>query len=354
MVASPMKLLPRTRRRLRLGGLAIAAAVLGACLQAAAPRLRVLEFDGPSLRGNPLGDPTIRRVALFAPRQDDGSRLPLVYYLPGWDNSSASFIRNPSSWLSLVQQVADRVTPVRIAVVDGDDRWGGSQYLNSPAQGNYADYLCRDVVAEVEASFPVPLRGIRRIIAGHSSGGFGALRLAMAGHGLFDGVVALSPDSDFPVTHLPLVRVAAVVHAPPDLIERCERGRVDSLDGDVAYVVGLSAAYAPSGPSAPGRFDWLYDRSGAFRPDVWSRWLANDPLTIVRENPSAFSPRQRIYLDGAAHDEFLANIGARAIYEVLRNGPAACTFDEAPGHHSTDIEGRLARGLAWVFAPSTR
>ncbi len=67
--------------------------------------------------------------------------------------------------------------PVIIVMVDGKTRWGGSQFLNSPAQGNYEDYVCVDIVSAVEARHPVPTNGVRRVVAGHLSGGFGALRL---------------------------------------------------------------------------------------------------------------------------------------------------------------------------------
>ena len=170
------------------------------------PRLDVIKFAGRALNGNPLHDPVVRRIAVFIPAQyTNGERLPIVYYLPGWGGSSENFIRDQTHWRALTQKLADEVTPMLLVVVDARTHWGGSQYLNSPAQGNYADYVCQDVVSEVESRYPAPTNGVRRIVAGHSSGGFGALRLGMADQKLFDGVIALSPDSDFPTSHLPLV-----------------------------------------------------------------------------------------------------------------------------------------------------
>ena len=99
-----------------------------------------------------------------------------------------------------------------LVVVDGRNRWGGSQYLNSPAQGNYADYVCDEIVSLVENRYLITTNKPRRIIAGHSSGGFGALRLGMMRHDLFDAVIALSPDSDFQNSHLPLVKTPGVTN----------------------------------------------------------------------------------------------------------------------------------------------
>ena len=53
---------------------------------------------------------------------------------------------------------------------------GGLYVVNSPAIGRYADYVLQDVVTAVRQRFSCrPELGI----VGHSSGGFGALRLAM-------------------------------------------------------------------------------------------------------------------------------------------------------------------------------
>lgn len=341
-----------TGRKSELPGVAVILfALLAASISGAAASLKVVEFTSRALANNALHDPATRPVAVFFPAQfTNGAPLPLVYYLPGYGNQAQNFIRSSNEWENFAQKLADDVTPVVLVVVDGKTKWGGSQYLNSPAQGNYADYLCKEIVAKVEAEFPAPQTGVRRVIAGHSSGGFGALRLGSAFPKLFDAVVALSPDSDFPTTHLPLVKLPGVANVTPDQIKAIFAGKMPApKDGDLEYALGLSAAYAPRPGIYRGEIDWLYDAHGKFRDDVWRRWLDNDPLTIVRKNPNAFLAGQAIYLEGAAHDEFSANIGARKIYEVLRERPARCAFYEPPGHHSDHVQARLERGVAWVF-----
>ena len=319
----------------------------------AAAHLKVLEFESRMLKRNPLHDPAVRRVAVFVPAQyTNGVALPVVYYLPGYDNSSEKFINDATNWIRFTQKLAEQLTPVLFVVVDGRNRWGGSQYLNSPAQGNYADYVCDEIVSRVEASYHITNRQPRRIIAGHSSGGFGALRLGIWRPKLFDGVIALSPDSDFQVSHLPLVKLPGVTNASLTEIKAYMAPEMMTplpKDGDLTYALGLSAAYAPTGRWYPGEFEWLYDASGNFRETVWQRWLDNDPLSLVQRHRNAFDPSQSIYLEGAAQDAFKANVGARKIYEVLRERPARCTFYEPPGGHGDHLPERLARGLAWVF-----
>ena len=316
--------------------------------------LEVLEVPSAKLKANPLGDPSTRRVAMLVP---DGSKrdtpLPLVIYLPGWGGSSEDVIAQGGGWLArAVDKMAASGLALRIAVVDGRSHYGGSQFLNSTATGEYADYVADEIAPAVEARYPLAKdAAFPRIIAGHSSGGYGALMLAISRHEKFAAVVALSPDSDFEVTHKPIVSQPSVRAITPAEVARVmTTGSKSRLPGDglAHMVMGLCANYAPIA-GKPGHFEWLYDAGGKFRADAWQRWLDVDPLHVVRKRADAFAPAQRVYLDGAEHDEFGANIGARKIWEVLRDRKSPVTFYESPGHHSDRLAERLVRGLGWVL-----
>lgn len=329
-------------------------AVTGHCTDVPpSARLEVIEISGTCLQDNPLQDPMKRRLAAFFPAQyESGQEIPVVYYLNGYGCSSENLIRSSKVWLDLVQRASDAVTPFILVAVDARTRWGCSQYLDSPAQGNYATYICDEILPEFEQSHHLNLKASERLIAGHSSGGFGALRIAMMRKSVFGAVIALSPDSDFPTTHLPPIQASRMKDTTPAEVDQMIATPISSWPEKWAsemMFVGLSAAYAPAGPEHPGKFEWLYDSKGKFQPNVWQRWLENDPLTIVREHEDAFAPEQRIYLDGAALDEWGANIGAHKIYDVLSARHAQCAFYEPPGHHGEHQQDRLQRGLAWVF-----
>ena len=333
----------------------LAAVIIFVSANLSAAQLEVLEVRSVKLKSNPLGDPAARRVAVFVPdATKKDTPLPLVVYLPGWGGSSEDVIaQGNGGWLGrAVDQLASAGLAIRIAVVDGRSRYGGSQFLNSAATGDYADYVADEITPAVEARYPVAKEAaFPRIIAGHSSGGYGALMLAMSRQKQFAAVVALSPDSDFAVTHKPIVEqpsVRAVTRAELDAAMASPEKSRQPADGLARMVMGLCANYAPVA-GKPGRFEWLYDERGAWRAEAWQRWLDLDPLTVVRKRADAFAPAQRIYLDGAEHDEFGANIGARKIHEVLRERKSPVTFYESPGHHNDRLTERLVRGLAWVM-----
>jgi len=325
---------------------AAACCVLASCSRADGPD--AVAFDSETLAGNPLGDRTQRRIAVFSPRATAGEKvLPLVIFLPGWGGSSESYLAPGAGagFSRLVEDLAKDGLPLRIAIVDGRSRFGGSQFVNSAATGRYADYVADEIVGVLSKDYPSPAG--RRWIAGHSSGGYGALRLAMDRPAVFSAVVALSPDSDFDVTHKPLVQQPDVqrLTAAEVASARGPRGEHRLPGGLPELVLGLCANYCPT---ERGQFDWLYDSEHHWRDDVWRRWVDADPLTIVRRNANAFAPTQAIYLDGAEFDEFGANIGARKIYEVLRGRKSPVTFYESPGHHADHLLERLSRGLRWV------
>lgn len=311
-----------------------------------------VSIPGETLRGNPLGDPAARIAAVYEPTGAATGGVKTLYYLPGYGGGSEEYLHGAGSgFIRVLQQLADGGLPVRLVVIDARNRFGGSQFINSPAQGRYADYVLDEVIPSIEKKFGAPASARDRILAGHSSGGFGALRLAMRENGRIGSVVALSPDTDFEVTHKGLSMTSSMRAVRPSDVEAYAAlgaGSRRPSDGMVGIWMGLSAAYAPVGAEAPGKFLWLYDEKGRWREEVWAKWLEQDPVVLARRNAAVFSVNQRIYLDGAERDEFKAQLGAKALKAALPAHPAV-EFYESPGGHSAYLEERLARGLEWVF-----
>ena len=330
---------------------------LGLGVGISAPHFESVPVPGVTLRGNPLGDPVERRVDVFTPENTAlGTAFITVYYLPGFGGSSEPFLGSGGeSFARALQRLSEEGLPVRMVVVDCRNRWGGSQYLNSPAQGNYADYVLDEVIPTVEKAYGAPGSARERLVAGHSSGGFGALRLAMMRPALFGGVVALSPDTDFEVTHRELLAQWAM-HVSQRQLEAYKAPRdrcVMPSSGAVELALGLSAAYAPKGANAPGDFEWIYDEKGKWRAEVWNRWLDQDPVVLARRNPKVFGAEQKVYLDGPEYDDFGAQKGAKALWEVLSPHTKSVYF-QPRGGHSDYLTLRFARGIEWVSGREPR
>src|SRR4029077_16770191 len=84
---------------------------------------------------------------------------------------------------TLLELVDDLRARARVVFVDAWTWLGGSQFLASPATGNYHTYLCDAGVPFIDARYPTSARGI----AGKSSGGYGAMVTPMLRADLIPG-----------------------------------------------------------------------------------------------------------------------------------------------------------------------
>ena len=112
-------------------------------------RLEQFKLDSTVLRGNALGDPHSRAVTVYLPPEYDRAptrRFPVFVDLAGFMSSGPAQV----GWKAFEESVPERLErlvrnqamgPVIAVFPDCWTRLGGNQYINSPAVGNYADYL---------------------------------------------------------------------------------------------------------------------------------------------------------------------------------------------------------------------
>jgi enterochelin esterase-like enzyme len=80
-----------------------------------------------------------------------------------------------------------------VVMPDERTRWFGSFYTNSALTGNWEDFTAGDLVDYVDGHYRTLARASSRGIAGHSMGGYGAIRLGMKHPEVFSVVYALNP-----------------------------------------------------------------------------------------------------------------------------------------------------------------
>src|SRR5205809_82899 len=123
-----------------------------------------LEHASSVLKDNPLGDPHVRKLALWLPPQYDagagrgpGRRFPVLFDLVGFTGSGLAHV----PWKSFSDNVPERAArlvhegrmgPAILVFPDCFTALGGNQYVNSSAIGRYADYLTRELVPFVDHS----------------------------------------------------------------------------------------------------------------------------------------------------------------------------------------------------------
>ena len=163
--------------------------------QSPAGKLVVLEHTSQILADNPLGDPHVRKLPVWLPAQYDesglatggrnrGKRFPVFYDLVGYTGSGLAH----TNWRAFEENVPERAARLIherkmgatiLVFPDCFTALGGNQYVNSPAIGNYADYLIDELIPFVDGEFRTLASREHRGCFGKSSGGYGAIIHAM-------------------------------------------------------------------------------------------------------------------------------------------------------------------------------
>lgn len=300
-------------------------------------------FTCKALAGNPLNDPVTRDLIVYLPPGYDISdeSYPVVFLLAGFSGSGSSFF-NHVAWGENIQQRMDRLIssgqsrPMILVFPDCFTRFGGSQYINSPAVGNYADYLL-ELVEHVDATFRTKANRDFRAVAGKSSGGYGALRLGMQHPEVFSCIADQSGDKYFETCYLPeYYNLPGLLHKYDIVKLLAEPERIFPQGSDfhmLMSLVAMAACYSPNPEAAIG-FDWPIDIFTAeLDMDVWKKWKTHDPLEMVHTCVDNLNKLRLLYMDCGNRDEYFLYLGARALCRQLYHYKIAYTYEEFDGGH---------------------
>ena len=310
-----------------------------------AGRLDEHEIDSAALAGNPLGDPSHRPLWVYVPPGAGDEPMPAIYLIQGM-TGQIDMWRNRSAFRpTLLELVDDLRAPARVVFVDAWTSLGGSQFLDSPATGNYHTYLCDEVVRFIDARYPTSARGI----AGKSSGGYGAMVTPMLRPDLFHGLATHAGDALFEVCYLPEFSESA-------------RALRDHYNGSFeAFWADFRSRPAFTKPADPVLLNTYamaacysagelpFDTATAeLKPDVWARWLAWDPVRMVGAHADTLRGLRAIYIDAGTRDEYFLDLGAEAFRRALeRIGVTDVFFELFDANHGA-IEYRYPLALRYL------
>src|SRR6202521_1974213 len=313
------------------------------------------ELTSKVLADNPLGDPHVRKLAVWLPASYDqgethgrGKRLPVLFDLVGYTGSGLSHI----NWRAFEENVPERAArlvherkmgPVIFIFPDCFTALGGNQYVNSSAIGNYADYLTREIIPFVDREFrSLPSREHRGCF-GKSSGGYGSIIHAMKYAKYWGAVANHSGDAyfdfvywhDWPNTLDELARYrvpkrkAGIYDARAEsnrkgLAEGRDDGRIkrflahvwkkeklSTAEGHCIMNLCMAATYDPD-PKAPLGFRVPFNlESGEVIERRWSRWREHDPINLVAKYRDNLKSLRGIYIDCGWRDQYQIHSGTR-------------------------------------------
>ncbi len=315
-------------------------------------RVEVVRHQSRLLVDNPLGDAAVREVGIYFPAAYDAEparRFPLVIFLPGYSGTGLQLL-NRGAWSQPLDRRLDHLMeggdarPAVVLLPDCFTRYGGSQYVDSPAIGRYSDYLTEELIAWVDQRYRTIPRREARAVIGKSSGGYGALRLAMRRPDIFGAVGSHAGDCAFELSYqrefghvLIALERRGGVRGFLKWFEQQQQKPSSSID--VMSHLCCAAAWSPSphGPYGFGEgFELPFDpRTGVLVEAVWARWLREDPIRMVDEprHLDALGSMRAVFLDAGLSDEYNLQLGARRLSEKLRQAGVAHTHEEFDGGH---------------------
>ncbi len=305
--------------------------------------------ESRALAGNPLGDPTARRVAVWLPpsyARSPDRRYPLILWLAGYGGTGEMMFTGTPWQPGLGDRLdalvaAGKMGEAIVAAPDCFTRWGGAQYLDSPALGSYETHVIEEVVPALDQRLRTVASREARAIGGKSSGGFGALVLAMRHPDQFAAVASHAGDMAFELSLLPDLPIAARTLRRHGGVGRflADFEAREKKSGDAfttMMVLATAGAYSPERGRDHGIALPFDVETGAIDWAVWQRWKSWDPVELAAHHADALRRMKLLFLDAGTRDEHNLDLGARIFVRRLRELGIACEHEEFDdGHRGT-------------------
>ncbi len=349
----------------------------------------VLEHVSKILKSNPLGDPHVRKLAVWLPPQYDegaargrGRRFPVLVDMVGFTGSGLSHV----AWKNFSENVPERaarlvherkMAPAILVFPDCFTALGGNQYVNSSAIGGYADYLTKEIVPFVDREFRTLASREHRGCFGKSSGGYGAIVHGMKHADTWGAVADHSGDAyfdfvyhhDWPNTLNELAKYRPRKSAPGKVdVRRLEKGadrgtddgrvrafldavwkkpKLSMAEGHAIMNLCMAATYDPD-RRAPNGFRLPFNlETGERLEERWKRWQANDPVNLVAKHRASLASLRGIYIDCGSRDQYHIQYGSRILSKRLQAARIRHTYEEFDDNHS-DVDYRMDVSLPFL------
>ena len=304
---------------------------------------------GKSLEGNLEGDSPDREVTVYLPPTYAGDamrRFPVVYLLHGYGGRDDTFTERlahlPQSGdqLSAAQGFSDLI----VVMPNAYTLHKGSMYSNSPTTGDWEKFVAEDLVAYIDSHYRTLADRKSRGIAGHSMGGYGALRIGMKRSDVFFSLYAMSACCLTPNRN-PQPEAMAAAAA---IKTREEAEKAASAPGfGPSATLASAAAWSPN-PKNPPLFLDLPVKDGKVRPDVIAKWVANSPIEMLDQYAANLTSYYAIAIDVGTKDTLLAT--NRQLHEKMTKLHIPHAFEEYDGDHTNHVAERIELSVLPFFS----
>ena len=294
---------------------------------------RVHTFDSALLAGNPLGDPATRRVPVYLPPgyDDAGAEdaYPVLFALAGFTGTGLSYLAYDWYQEALPDRLdrligSGAMRPVVVVMVDGMTKIGGNQYIDSGAVGPWARHVVDELVPWAESTFRLKPGREHRGVFGKSSGGYGALMMALEHADTFGAAVSHSGDCYFDYCYgVDFPRAVDGLRAEGGLgafLEKVKTRHWPKMPGHLfptLNIVAMSHFYSPDPDAEHGFLLPMDEGTGERDPEVLAMWRRRDPVELVETHTDALRQMALLWVECGTQDQFHLHHGARILARRL-------------------------------------
>lgn len=330
-----------------------------------------LYFESSAIRGDVMEDYWFRNILVYTPPGYDaadtsGPNYPVLYLLHGYGGTHTYF-----KGLYDLGDVMDNlissgeIEPMIVVTPNATNNLGGSFYTNSPEIGaqSYAgrmqDFITNEVVYIIDSVFNTIPDRAHRGIAGHSMGGYGAVKLAMLRNDLFGSAASMSASLAFWGTNPTSPQFDGILELFPAVYQENGFNPLDTVvAGDTAAFYGITpgsgkritnmmfamgSAFSPHDPANTdtsfahyfntglfnGHIDLPFGVDGQVDSTIWTRWMYNDVTALFMGGWGAVFDSTALYVDCGEDDDLALNYQAEVFAQVA--GAAIDQFEIYPG-----------------------
>jgi S-formylglutathione hydrolase FrmB len=295
------------------------------------------------------GENPNRRISVYLPPGYDNStqRYPVIYYLHGFMGTDSIY---PGMKNILDMGISKKkIRPFILVIPDEYTLYEGSFYTNSSLTGNWADFTAKELVEYMDKNFKTISDRKSRGIAGHSMGGYGAIKMGMLYPDVFSSMYALSPGL-----------LAFVKEFGPNSDSFKEIGNIKTHDElkKTYYpkvLIAVARAWSPDPSNPPFYCDFPFAYKGdslTINNDVLQKWYDNMPVYMVDKYADNLRKLNAIKLDWGRNDASRFPLQCSMFSQRLENLSISHYAEEYIGTHINKIwtsDGRVLNEMLPFF-----
>jgi S-formylglutathione hydrolase len=306
-----------------------------------------IKVHGKSLEGNLEGDSPDRDVAVYLPPSygtDRARRYPVVYLLHGYTNDTDHWFGFQPSFVN-VRAAADQALSsgaakeMILVMPNGYTVYQGNYYTNSVTTGDWETYITEELVSYIDSHYRTLATPASRGLAGHSSGGYGTIRLAMKHPEIFSSIYVLSPCCMTAGINPKSMAESEAIH---NMEEFAKAGFGPKSN------LALAASLSPNPKNPPYFFD-LPTKGGQVQPAIEAKWAASAPLAMIDQYISNLRKLHAIAFDAGAQDASIAAT-VKTLDQTLTQYNIPHGFEIYDGDHRNRITERMEKKALPFFS----